>query len=94
MVVVGVGETYIKIKCRAVSGESTMSVTDARRERELTRNSRERSSGEREGEERGRRQERTNEGEGHIYRFPLGEEATQSSISNKFIVPESDARLD
>jgi hypothetical protein len=42
-----------------------------------------------EGEERGRRQGRSTEGEGHIYRFPAGREKQhQSSISNKFIVPE------
>lgn len=71
----------MKMKWRAVSGESLMSVTV--RWRESVR-------GEREGEGGGRKQERVDEGGGHIYRFPGGEGRSErpSSIPNEFIVPE------
>ena len=82
----GVMGSYMKMKWRAASGESGMSVTVVGGE----------SDGkgfweEGEGEGRGRRQERTNEGEGHLYRFPVGrKKPCQSWIFNKFIVPELD----
>ena len=80
--------SYMKMKCRAASGESGMSVNVVRRE-----SGRAGFWGERKGEGRGRRQERADEGEGHIYRFPVGrEKPRQSSIFNKFIIPELDRR--
>lgn len=61
-----------------------MSATVVRQE-----NDRESGRAEGEGEEGGRRQERTGEGEGHIYHFTAGREKQhQSWIFNKFIVPE------
>jgi hypothetical protein len=79
----------MKMKCSAVSGESTMTVTVVRQESDRKGWRGERAA-EQEGEDRGRRQERRNEGEGHIYRFPAEREKQhQSSTSNKFIVPES-----
>lgn len=79
---------YMKMKCRAVSMESAM-VRDGRegRESDWWKGDWEES----EGEERGRRQERTNEGEGHKYRFPVGgRSSARVRSSTKFITPELD----
>jgi hypothetical protein len=67
---------------RSVNGRETRAIESNPTRRESGRAGRE-------GEDRGRRQERTNEGEGHIYRFPgVREKRKSSSIVNKFIIPE------
>ena len=90
---VDVVRSYIKMKCWAVSGESAMSVTVVGRKSDRKQFDKERAVEGREGEDRGRRQERTNEGEGHIYRF-LGKGEAEPKFDFKQIYHSRETRYD